>query len=328
MADLPEERLEPSPPFLNVGIDCFGPFKIRKGRSEVKRYGLLFTCLCSRAVHVEMLEDMTTDSFINALRCFIAIRGVVKIIRCDQGSNFIGADNELKAAVGEMDQERVKEYLLQQQCEFIFNAPHASHTGGVWERQIRSIRDVLSATMDLCPGRLDDASLRTLLYEAMAIVNSRPLTPVDSSDPQAEPPITPNHLITMKATTPLPPPGHFVREDMFARKRWRRVQYLLEQFWSRWRKEYVLNLQRREKWRTPRRNLKVGDIVLIKEDSVSRSEWPLARVSAVKHGDDGLVRRVEVNVGTKTLDRRGRRDGKLSTLERPIQKLVLLVESP
>ena len=326
MANLPEERVEPSAPFTYVGMDCFGPFKIKKGRSEIKRYGLLFTCFCSRGVHIEMLDDMSTDAFINGLRCFIAIRGAVRLIRCDQGSNFVGASNELKAAMKEMDANKIKSHLANCQCDFVFNAPHASHVGGVWERQIRTIRNVLRATIDLCSERLDDASLRTLLYEAMAIVNSRPLTPANLSDPSVEPPLTPNHLLTMKSTLPPPPPGCFVKEDIYARKRWRRIQYLLEQFWSRWRKEYILNLQQREKWRIPRRNLQVGDLVLLKEAEVSRMEWPLGVIKSTTVDDDGLVRKVRVQVGSRDLDKRGRPARQLSELERPIQKLILLKE--
>jgi len=105
MADLPQDHVEASPPFTYVGMNCFGPFVVRKGRSEIKRYGLLLTCLSSRAVHIEMLDDMTTDALINALRCFIAIRGAVRHIRCDQGSNFIGAKNELAAATRELHRQ-------------------------------------------------------------------------------------------------------------------------------------------------------------------------------------------------------------------------------
>ena len=325
MADLPEERLESSPPFTSVGIDCFGPFLIKKGRSEVKRYGLLFTCLFSRAVHVEMLEDMSTDSFINGLRCFVALRGAVRVIRCDQGTNFVGADNELKSAWKEMDPDRVKSFLLDIQCDFIYNAPHASHAGGIWERQIRTIREVLKATIELCPNRLDDSSLRTLFYEAMAIVNSRPLVTASVNDPESDP-ITPNHLLTMKPKILPPPPGCFVREDMYARKRWRRVQYLSEQFWSRWRREYILNLQQRQKWHTPRRNITVGDVVLLKDDS-PRMQWPLGIVISVTQDDDGLVRRVWVRVASRDLDKKGRPTKVRSELERPVQKLVLLKEA-
>lgn len=260
MADLPQDRVEPSPPFTYVGMDCFGPFAVKRGRSETKRYGLLLTCLCSRAIHIELLDDMTTDALINGLRCFIAIRGAVRHIRCDQGSNFIGAKNELASALKELQTDRIGSYLLEHQCDFLFNSPCSSHAGGVWERQIRTVRSVLNSTLALCPGRLDDSSLRTLFYEAMAIINSRPLSAV--SDNKVDEPLTPNHLITMKSAIPLPPPGKFVKEDMYARKRWRRVQYLTEQFWSRWKKEYLLNLNQRQKWISPRRNVQVGDVVL------------------------------------------------------------------
>lgn len=233
MADLPFDRVDPSPPFTYCGMDCFGPFQTKQGRKVQKRYGLLFTCLCSRAVHIEMLEDMTTDAFINALRCFIAIRGAVRHIRSDQGTNFVGAKNEMEKAMKEMDKEKIATYLADRQCDFCMNAPSASHVGGIWERQIRTIRSVLSSALACSAGRLDDASLRTYFYEAMSIVNSRPLAVDSINDPKSLEPLTPNHLLTMKSSVPLPPPGEFIKEDLYARKRWRRVQYLAEQFWSR-----------------------------------------------------------------------------------------------
>ena len=98
MADLPEDRVEPSAPFTYCGVDCFGPFHVKESRREHKRYGLLFTCMASRAIHIEMLDDMTTDSFSNALRCFIALRGAVSHIRCDRGSNFVGTHHELQVS--------------------------------------------------------------------------------------------------------------------------------------------------------------------------------------------------------------------------------------
>jgi hypothetical protein len=140
---------------------------------------------------------------------------------------------------------------MREQCEIVFNAPHSSHAGGVWERQIRSIRNILDSTLKLSHGRMDDPSLRCLFYEAMMIVNSRPLTAIDSN-PNSET-ITPNHLVTMKSSIPLSPPGKFVREDIYARKRWSGIQYLIEQFWSQWRKEYLLNLSKRQTWAKPRR---------------------------------------------------------------------------
>lgn len=275
MSNLPPERVEPSPPFAYSGMDCFGPFFSKQGRKEQKRQGLLFTCFCSRAIHIETLNDLSTDSFINGLRCFIAIRGVVRQIKSDQGTNFIGAKNAFNEALKEMDTDRRTAFLADKQCDFIMNAPHSSHVGGVWERQIRTVRNILSSTLSLSSSRLDDASLRTFLYEAMATVNSRPL-PVDNlNDPKSLLPLTPNHLLTMKPITALPPPGKFIREDMYARKRWRHFQYLAEQFWSRWRKEYLSNIAIRQRWHQIRRNLKIGDKVLERCDDLPTNEWKL-----------------------------------------------------
>ncbi len=326
MADLPSERVDPSPPFMYTGMDCFGPFFVKSGRSMHKRYGLLLTCLCSRAVHVEMLNDMTTDSFINALRCFIAVRGTVRQLRSDQGSNFVGAKNELKAALKEMDTERVTAFLSEKQCEFIMNAPHASHVGGVWERQIRTLRSVLNVILALHPGRLDDSSLRAFLYEAMAIVNSRPLTVDCLNDPKSLRPVTPNHLLTLKSVAALPLPGKFVKEDVYARKRWRHVQYLAEQFWNRWRKEYLANIAARQKWNVSKRNLLVNDIVMVKDEDLPRNEWKLGRIQETISSVDGLVRKAKVLLGDSKLNAKGKRVNKPSTIERPVQKLVLLME--
>ncbi|XP_039547061.1 uncharacterized protein LOC120492841 [Pimephales promelas] len=325
MADLPHDRTDPSPPFTYCGMDCFGPFYTKQGRKTHKRYGLLFTCLCSRAVHVEMLEDMTTDAFINALRCFLAIRGAVRHIRSDQGTNFMGARNELKKALREVSKERVAAYLAEKQCDFCLNAPSSSHAGGVWERQIRTVKGVMSSVLALSSGRLNDASLRTFFYEAMSIVNNRPLTVDGLSDPTSPEPLTPNHLLTMKSSVPLPPPGAFVKEDLYAKKRWRQVQYLSEQFWSRWRKEYLANISLRQRWHALRRNVQVGDIVIVKEEETPRNEWRLARVVEVCKADDGLVRKAKIQIGDRKLGKRGERLTKPSVIERPIQKLVVLV---
>ena len=218
-------------------MDVFGPFLTKNGGREVKRYGLLFNCYCSRAIHIEMIDDVSTDAFVSAFRCFISIRGAIKQIRSDQGTNFKGASNELRKALKQLDADRLQHSLVSNHCEFVFNAPGSSHAGILWERQIRSIRNFLNVTIALCPGRLDDSPLRTVFYEAMAIVNACPLTVSDINDPTAMEPLTPNHILITKPSTPLTPPGKCIKEDMYLRKRWWRVQYLAEQFWSRWKQE-------------------------------------------------------------------------------------------
>lgn len=323
MSDLPEERMEMTPPFTYCGIDCFGPFYVKEARKELKKYGLLFTCMCSRAIHVEMLDDLTTDAFINALRAFIAIRGNVRQLRCDQGTNFVGVKREFISAMKDLDQEQLKEHG----CEFIMNTPSSSHMGGVWERQIRTIRSVLTAILDHSAKRLDSASLRTFLYEVMAIVNSRPLTTEHLNDPTSLEPLTPNHILMMKSNIISPPPGQFVSQDLYLRKRWRQVQYLANEFWTRWKKEYLLNLQQRQIWQKDKRNAKVNDIVILHEDDSPRNRWRLARVTEVYPSADGRVRKVKLLMSDSTLDSCGKRITKQVYLDRPVQKTVLLLEA-
>lgn len=323
MADLPRERMETTPPFTYCGMDCFGPFYVKEGRRELKHYGLLFTCLCSRAVHIELLDDMTTDAFINALRAFIALRGNVRQLRSDQGTNFIGARREFLEAVKEMDQECLK----QLGCEFVMNPPSASHMGGVWERQIRTIRSVLTSILDQSSRRLDSSSLRTYLYEVMAIINSRPLTAHLLNDPTGPQPLTPNHILTMKSSIVLPPPGEFVKEDLYLRKRWRKVQHLANEFWSRWKKEYLLNLQQRQKWHKTHRNARVNDVVIVQDDTAPRNEWKLAKVTEVYPGEDGCVRKLQLLISDSALDDQGKRLTKPAYLVRPIHKTVTLLEA-
>ena len=237
--------------------------------------------MASRAVHLEVSNTLETDSFLNALRRFICRRGPVRQLRSDQGTNFIGAKRELREALQSMDQSKISAELLKEKCDwmtFKMNPPSASHAGGVWERQIRTIRSVLSALLEKSASSLDGEPFHTLICETEAIVNSRPLTVDNLSDSESPSPLTPNHILTMKTKPVLPPPGVFQREDLYLRKRWRRVQHLTCEFWARWRKEFLHSLQERSKWTRPRRNMQVGDVVIVKDDNKVRNRWSLARV--------------------------------------------------
>ena len=138
MADFfTQDRLEPALPFTFSAVDYFGPWFEKEGRRELKRYGVLFTCLSSRAIHLEVSNGLDTDSFLNAYRPFVGRRGPVRQLRSHQATNFIGAMNELQQAVTELNYERIREELLSNNfywVEFKPNVSHASHMGGVWER--------------------------------------------------------------------------------------------------------------------------------------------------------------------------------------------------
>lgn len=198
---------------------------------------------------------------------------------------------------------------------------------GGWERQIRTVTSVLRWVLSQSAGRLDDASLRTFFYEAISIINSRPLTTDTINDPKGLEPLTPNHLLTMKYSVPLPPPGKFASEDLYARKRWRRVQYLTQQFWSRWRREYLANITLRQRWHSPRRNIKIGDIVIVKEEELPRNEWRLGQVLDVCADEDWLVRKAKIQIGNRKLGKKGQRLTNPSILERPIHTLVVGIEN-
>ena len=208
MADLPKEGLSPAQPFTYCGLDYFGPLFIKEGRKEMKRYGALFTCLSSRAVHIETANSLETDSFLNALRRFVARRGPVREIRSDQGTNLVGAEKELRRALEEMDNGSIQRSLCREfkadWVQWKRNPPSASHMGGVWERQIHSVRSILTALMREHGRGLDDESFRTLMTEVQCIINSRPLT-TPSCDPDDLDPLTPNHILMMKSKVVLPP---------------------------------------------------------------------------------------------------------------------------
>ena len=174
MSELPENRLKPDkPPFSYVGVDCFGNFLVRVGRSKVKRYGVIFCCLVTRAIHIEIVYSMDTNSFIMALQRFICRRGQVLEIRSDNGPNFVSGEKEIKQAILAWNQAQINDYLLQENIKWIFHTHGASHHGGIYERQIRTVKKILSC---VCHQQvLSDECLSTLMCEYEYIVNGRPV---------------------------------------------------------------------------------------------------------------------------------------------------------
>ena len=148
MTNLPEDRILPDkPPFTNTGVDFLGPFDVKRGRNTVKRYGVLFTCLTLRAVHIEVADSLDTDSCINAIRRFVCRRGQVTIMRSDNGTNFVGAEREMREAIQLFDRDKIERVLQPKGIQWIFNSPAASDQSGVWERQIRTVRRILNSLL-------------------------------------------------------------------------------------------------------------------------------------------------------------------------------------
>ena len=215
-----------------------------------------------------------------------------------------------------MDREVVSNYLSNQKCQWIFNPPHGSHCGGVWERMIGICRKILDSTLAAVgPTRLTHEVLCTLMAEVMAIVNNRPLVPI-SSDPTIPDILTPSTVLTQKPSSLKAAPGKFCQKDLCrSNKQWRQVQHLANVFWSIWRKEFLPLLQPRRKWETDTRNLKEGDFVLLQSKDVGRNDWPIARVNRSFPSVDGRVRKVEVTTA---------KAGVKSTYVRPVTEVILL----
>ena len=293
MAPLPKSRLSSMRAFEKIGIDYAGPFvtKQGRGRTRAKRYLCLFTCLTTRAVHLEMSYSLDTSSFINAFYRMTSRRGTPRYVICDNGTNFVGAERELRELVEALNKEKIiQETTKFQPVEWDFNPPHAPHFGGVFEALVKSAKKAIRAIL----GDADvwNEELHTAICGAEQLMNSRPITYV-SSDHNDLSPLTPNHFLAGQLGGPFAP--ETLDETVYnPTKRWHHVQHLLKMFWKRWRREFLPRINVRKKWFHPRHNLKRGDVVMMVEPDASRGDWPLGRVTEVYPGEDGLVRVVRV----------------------------------
>ena len=244
--------------------------------------------MVSRAIHVEALTSLDTSTFRLALRRFFAIRGTSTRLRSDHGTNFLGAKNQME---NDIDITALKRFAQNEGCVWEFVPPYASHFAGVWERKVGAIKSVLSSSIQQAGlYSLSRDEFYTLIQEAANIVNRTPLCEV-SSDPNDPFPVSPSTLLIMRDEPSDSPPELFSEKDIlqYGKLRWRRVQFLADQFWIRWKRNYISTVQARNKWRSVKINLKPGDIVLVREKS-PRNSWPLARIVSVKVSKDDLVR--------------------------------------
>ena len=300
MAPLPRAKVTPqSPPFSSVGVDYLGPILVKLKRSHVKRYGCLFTCLAVRAVHIEIAHDLTSDFFIQAFSRFVSRRGLPVEVFSDNGTNFRGAEVEIKTALEKWNIDRIDNCLRRRGVAWHLNPPLASHAGGVWERVIRSIRKIFRSLLGV--QVVDDETLLTFMAEVEKIFNDRPLTP-PSSDPQDLEPLTPSKLLLLCPNVCQSPTetGDVVS---YVSKRWKQAHYLADVFWKRWIRKYIPALQLKQKWLRPRPSLAVGDLVLVVDEASPRGFWPKGIVQEVFPDKHGFVRQVLLRTVSSVLRR-------------------------
>ena len=292
MADLPVQRVSGNTvPFKFTGVDYFGPMTVKRARARVKKWGCLFTCLVTRAIHLELADSLEADDFILMLRCFIGRRGKPAEIYSDNGTNFVGACRELQEVLAQLDQSRsVQNFLLRSSIQWNFIPPNAPHYGGAWERLVRSTKTALKAILkEQC---VTENVLRTALIEVEDIINSRPLT-YNSSDPNDFTALSPNHFLRLGNTEHIPP-GIFHASEIDSRRRWRQAQVLVDHIWKRWKAEYLPTLTVRNKWKVEERNHLIDDLVLLVDENRPRGQWSMGRVVEIFPSDDGRIRAMKV----------------------------------
>lgn len=291
---LPIERITPDMVFDRVGLDYAGPLQIKLGYvrkpTVLKAYVCIFVSLTVKAVHLELVSDLTSEAFLAALRRFISRRGKPSLLWSDHGSNFVGANADLKELVNflqkQITQGAISNFCSTRNIVWKFIPEHGPHFGGLWEAAVKSAKYHLKRVMGNV--KLDFEELTTVLTQIEACLNSRPLTPLYTADDGVEA-LTPGHFLIGRPLESLPDPS-FSYRPLSLLRRWHMCQALVRHFWQRWSSEYVVHLQKFGKWHNRQNNLVVGDVVLLKEDNLVPAKWPIARIEKVSAGKDGVVR--------------------------------------
>ncbi|XP_065211049.1 uncharacterized protein LOC135839102 [Planococcus citri] len=317
MADLPETGVRPSPPFAVVGVDFAGPFTRKpdirsRSKTELKAYIAVFVCFSTKAVHLDTVSDLSTPAFLACFKRFVSRRGLPQIMYSDNGTNFVGAYNELNRQFDNIMREPiVQNFSLAHNVEWRFNPPAAPHMGGLWESAVRIMKNYLYRIIGTQRLVLDE--LTTFITEVEAIMNSRPLVPLTSNvNPDA---LTPGHFLIGRPLVALPE-EYTEASNISSIQRWKLVNQLRNHFWRRWSDEYLRSLQKRTKWCTPAAQpVQINNIVLVSDKQSPPLVWPLGRITKLYPGKDGQIRVVDL------ITRNG------ASLKRPVVKLIPLISA-
>ena len=302
MGNLPSIRFQQVRAFYNVGVDFCGPFFIKekkyRNRKEIKVYVPVFICMATKAAHLEVVSDLTTEAFIAALKRFVALRGKPNSISSDNGSTFRGAKNELKELYVLFNSDNHKSKILtfsnENQIQWHFIPPLAPNFGGLWESKVKIFKHHFKRVA--CNVLFTFEEFNTLTIEIEAIINSRPLTPI-STDPNDFIALTPGHFLIGESLNSLPEPD-LKSVPVNRLSRWQHLTHLKQHFWERWNKEYLNEINIRKKWLVGDDNIKIGAMVVLKEKNTPSMQWVIGRVIKMHPGNDNIVRTVTVKTTT------------------------------
>lgn len=296
MGDLPSHRIRELKPFSHIAIDFCGPFFITpirsRGAKVFKSYVCIFVCTATKAIHLELTSDLSTESFIAAFRRFIARRGHVSDCYTDNGTNFVGANRQL------LDMARQASEKLQ--LGWHFSPPSGPHFNGLAEAGVKMFKSHFVRVVG--DQRLSHEEFSTLMCQIESILNSRPLC-AQSTDPNDLQPLTPGHFLTLEPLTAVIPNQNLTDIPLNRLSRWQLLQKLHSDFWKRYSLEYLHTLQQRNKWNSASENIQLHSLVLIRNDLLPPLKWPLGRVVEIHPGADDRVRVATVRTATGLLKR-------------------------
>ena len=308
MADLPDERVAPfTPPFHFTSVDYFGPMQVKMSRNKTaKHYGVIFTCLNTRAVHLELAVDCTTMEFLQVLRRFFSIRGQPASVLSDNGTQFVGAERVLREMVRGWNDQELRDFCAERGTEWKFTTPAAPHQNGCVESLVKSCKVALKKAIG--DQTLTPFELYTCLQEVANLVNQRPIGRIPN-DPDDGAYLCPNDMLLGRSSSTVPQ-GPF-RETRNPRHRVEFVQQIVNAFWKCWNRDVFPLLVPRRKWNTEKRNVRVDDIVMISDHNAVRGKWTIGKIIHVYPGADGHIRNVKVKTSN-------------TELRRPINKIVVI----
>lgn len=326
MAALPRTRVQTSPPFYRCGVDYMGPFNVRVGgprsRTVVKTYGVVFVCMVTRSVHLDLAENLSTAAFLDVYDRFIHRRGICQMIYSDNGTQFVGANRHMRTDLAQWQSETAHQHMADHGTEWRFITAGAPHHGGLWEAAVKSTKKHLLKVVG--SHVLAYNQLATLMVKIEGILNSRPLIAL-KDDLEEGLTLTPAHFLVGRPI--LSRPEDFsnlqVPENRLTQlKILRRMQH---DFWKLFQRDYLHQLQRRGRMCRPHPNLAVGDVVALKDENLPPTQWKIGRITAVYPGQDDLVRTVEVAYNSAQQNEHGLYTQ--HTCQRPVQKLSRLIEA-
>ena len=294
MGDIPKQRLDVATPFSSAGLDAFGPYNIKfGGRGSCKRWVLMICCFVTRAVCLITMKDMTMDTVIKSLVKMQALFPSLQRVFSDNGSNFVSADKTLREAVKLWDQQSINDKLSDRQLIWEFGPARCGSAGGTWERVIGLSKKLIKSALGERIVGYD--TFDAIVAGTMAIMNNRPLTQAPSAIDEISV-LSPAHFLfpynfinsSLSILPPAADHGRFLRES------WRTVQSALDEFWGRWQRTYISTLRNRPKWLDSKEGPKVGQIVILIEDTLPRDKWRLARIVSIINSDNIHTRRIEL----------------------------------